>query len=710
MKQVSALGLGLAAICLIFVTILAGPAKPVTATEPTVTPTGVLALSPPTQPPEPLCYLKDNEDCFLVNPVELTEVPATTYLNPTIGASAVPTYTLISVTFDREIDPATLHPDSFYLTQAGQRLSGTIRYLPPSRMAVFSPTLPLQTATRYTATLTGAVRTPYGEPIPTGYEWSFTTRPANGLSALTAAGMQIYFGDLHSHTGYSDGVATPEEAFFTARAAGVDFFAVTEHGFMLDDNEWQALQAQAQAATQPGQFVALPGFEYTHLYGHLNVFDSDTRVSRDDPNYDTLAEFYAWLVAHPTAFAQFNHPKVNEFIDWNFNDFAFNPAADQKIVLQELEMADQFFLSLNQGWHLGTLKNSDTHQGNWGCCPLMGVVAPELTTNAILDSLRARRTFFVSPSDNNFALTLQANGTWMGSALPYTPQVTFTITGHDPDPPSGKSLRMRLYDNGLLVAETELPASATPTWSPTIPVSLGHYYYAEAFYSGWFYPAYSSPVWLEQTPQAEAGQPQVVAPGAMVILDGTGSSDPDGAVLAYQWGQESGAPVSLAQPRSSQPSFIAPAQPGDLTFRLTVVDTGSLTASDTTLVTVTAKPLLTINKNGPRRTNPGEPITYVLTVVNNGIQDATNVVVTDEIPSGATYVSGGTRQGNQVTWTVPVIPANGGTVEVSFVVTAQGGIVNSNYGATCPDCIPAVGQVAVFTNEWRIHLPLVTKS
>ena len=37
------------------------------------------------------------------------------------------------------------------------------------------------------------------------------------------------FADLHLHTFFSDGQGTPEQAFQAAKAAGVDFFAVTPH-------------------------------------------------------------------------------------------------------------------------------------------------------------------------------------------------------------------------------------------------------------------------------------------------------------------------------------------------------------------------------------------------------------------------------------------------------------------------------------------------
>jgi uncharacterized repeat protein (TIGR01451 family) len=689
--------------------------QPVVANEPTPTPPPTNAAS---EPGDMLCHLADGKNCTFINPLDKAalEARAAQQTTPRMGAEQVPTHSWISASFDQDMDASSFSADTFYVTSSdNQRLAGSISYI--GRLAIFKPAAPLLPDTVYTATISAEVRNTAGQPLRQNQIWTFTT--ANGVAppvetiastALAAQGMNIYFGDLHSHTSYSDGQGTPAQAFAVGRANGLDFMAISEHCFMMSETEWVDVKNQAQAATVEGQFVGLASFEYTNYYGHLNVFDTETYVSRDDPNYDTLPEFYNWLIAHPTAFAQFNHPIKRPGLDQNFQNFAFNPLGELKIVLQDLETPDQFFLSLNTGWHLGTLRNYDTHSANWGCCPLMGVVAPSLTKASILESLRARRTFFVSPSDKNLALVLQANGYWMGSAIPNTNLINFTINAYDPDP-KGKPLRLNLYDRGVRVASISLSSRTTYTWQPTIKATLGHYYYAEAYYSDWYYPAYSSPIWVEQPPLAVAGLAQVVAPGASVTLDGRASYDPDGDTLAYLWAQQAGPGVGLANSNTAQPNFIAPATPGNLTFRLKVTDPGLLQATDQTVVTITNAPILAITKSGPKTVELGQPITYLLTVTNNGATPANQVTVTDTIPFGATYLSGGTLlPGNIVSWTIPNLPANGGTAPVSFTVIANQPVVNATYGASCTGCVPAQGKVSVYTHFGKYFLPLLYRN
>ncbi len=91
-------------------------------------------------------------------------------------------------------------------------------------------------------------------------------------------------------------------------------------------------------------------------------------------------------------------------------------------------------------------------------------------------------------------------------------------------------------------------------------------------------------------PVANAGEPQTVAEGATVTLNGSATDpDSDAADLSYAWTQTSGQQVTLSGADSPSPSFTAPtglSADAVLVFSLTVSD-GSLSASDSVNVTVT---------------------------------------------------------------------------------------------------------------------------
>jgi len=65
---------------------------------------------------------------------------------------------------------------------------------------------------------------------------------------------KVYFGLMHSHTSFSDGEGTPDEAYTMAKEAGLNFFAITEHnhnqaigddGIFLTDTLYRELQDNA---------------------------------------------------------------------------------------------------------------------------------------------------------------------------------------------------------------------------------------------------------------------------------------------------------------------------------------------------------------------------------------------------------------------------------------------------------------------------------
>ncbi|MEA3340211.1 MAG: PKD domain-containing protein, partial [Chloroflexota bacterium] len=87
-------------------------------------------------------------------------------------------------------------------------------------------------------------------------------------------------------------------------------------------------------------------------------------------------------------------------------------------------------------------------------------------------------------------------------------------------------------------------------------------------------------------PAADAGVSQTVAPGAVVALDGSGSSDPDGDALTYGWAQTGGTLVTLSGSSAISPTFTAPDDPTVLIFTLTITDSFGLSDDAVTTVTV----------------------------------------------------------------------------------------------------------------------------
>ncbi len=97
------------------------------------------------------------------------------------------------------------------------------------------------------------------------------------------------------------------------------------------------------------------------------------------------------------------------------------------------------------------------------------------------------------------------------------------------------------------------------------------------------------------SPTAYAGDTQTVGEGTTVILNGTGSSDPDNDSLTYSWKQyfESGDDINYTEvdlSNATQPvaTFDAPYVNGNqtLTFTLTVIDPGNLSNSATVTVRI----------------------------------------------------------------------------------------------------------------------------
>ncbi|MCP4358569.1 MAG: DUF11 domain-containing protein, partial [Chloroflexi bacterium] len=118
--------------------------------------------------------------------------------------------------------------------------------------------------------------------------------------------------------------------------------------------------------------------------------------------------------------------------------------------------------------------------------------------------------------------------------------------------------------------------------------------------------------------------------------------------------------------------------------------------SDEDVVTLVNQTPMLVKKTGPAIVYDGQPITYTLTVTNTGAFAAGNVIVTDTLPLGATYLSGGVQVGGVISWTLPVLNA-GEAAQVQFSVMATDTVVNETYGVRTSAGFITRGQDVVTT-------------
>ncbi|MFV2056326.1 MAG: PKD domain-containing protein [Thiohalomonadales bacterium] len=95
-------------------------------------------------------------------------------------------------------------------------------------------------------------------------------------------------------------------------------------------------------------------------------------------------------------------------------------------------------------------------------------------------------------------------------------------------------------------------------------------------------------------PMADAGLAQSVVEGATVSLDGSGSSDTDGSIVAYAWKQIAGPIVVLSDASVPTPTFVAPVVTivSVLSFELTVTDDAAAVALATVDITISPAPVV----------------------------------------------------------------------------------------------------------------------
>ena len=165
----------------------------------------------------------------------------------------------------------------------------------------------------------------------------------------------------------------------------------------------------------------------------------------------------------------------------------------------------------------------------------------------------------------------------------------------------------------------------------------------------------------------------------------TDTSTTDGAAIG-QWSWDFGDGSSFSTLRNPDHKYAAHG-----TFTVTLMVTDEMGYTDTHQLTnavTTFSPILTIDKEYESDEIAQAPITYTLTVTNNGDSVATGVIITDRVPDNVTWVSGGSYDPvtRIVSWTVESIAAGiSKNVQFTGELACSGQVVNDRYRVSASD-------------------------
>jgi RHS repeat-associated protein len=154
-------------------------------------------------------------------------------------------------------------------------------------------------------------------------------------------------------------------------------------------------------------------------------------------------------------------------------------------------------------------------------------------------------------------------------------------------------------------------------------------------------------------PIANAGPAQTVPVTTQVQLDGTGSTDPLGKPLTYQWtftAIPTGSAATLTNPTSARPTLVAD-KTGNYTAQL-IVNDGTLSSTPATVIISTTNSTPIANA-GPSQTVPvsstvhldgrgstdvdGDPLTYAWTITNK--PSGSTAILSNPAPVNPTFVA-----------------------------------------------------------------------
>jgi len=274
----------------------------------------------------------------------------------------------------------------------------------------------------------------------------------------------IYWGDLHTHSGYScDCKATERSEMWPAdmlrfgrHGAALDFMALTDHHFVdrpekaLSEAEWADIVRACREADEPGRFVAIAGIEYrcergdtVALFGRAPEYAEITRAEDDriDRFWRSLRGRDLLTIPHfhnpgnlpEGAWIAPDDPSVEPVMEVFSCHGRFDVPAHDGMALAppavKLLRADRNAdYLLRRGYRYGIMCSSDGHKGRPGTNGLAAVFARGLTREALFEALRERHCY--GTTNARIRLLFTVNDRLMGSRISGASRLCFHLEVH----------------------------------------------------------------------------------------------------------------------------------------------------------------------------------------------------------------------------------------------------------------------------------------
>ena len=263
-----------------------------------------------------------------------------------------------------------------------------------------------------------------------------------------------YRGDLHMHSGNSDGKCASQSGVEvpcpvyrvvqTATDKGLDFIAVTDHNTTSHAGALRELQPAFD------KILLVPGREITTFYGHANIFGPADFIDFRMTNASyAAAKNWMSAVNNSGGIISINHPGVPSGEDcmgcgWQIENIpdkvitaieVLNGGSMKRSIEGSIEGWDLWHKMLNSGRHVTAIGGSDDHHAGAIGTPTTVIHMKELSVRGLIDGMRSGRVFIDVEGTKDRFLDLSASGKegregYMGGTLKAGPSEPINLTAY----------------------------------------------------------------------------------------------------------------------------------------------------------------------------------------------------------------------------------------------------------------------------------------